>query len=254
VIRVAALLAALALPVAPLGACAGSDGGAGGKPRLTVSAAQSLHGAFEDYGTRFDDATARFSFAGSDALAAQIRQGVRPDVYAAANTELPRRLFEEGLVEEPVAFAHNRLVIAVPADSTIGDVADLGRGGIELAVGAETVPVGAYTREVLGRLPAVQGRAVLANVRSEEPDVSGVLGKLTQGAADAGLLYATDVEGVGGRLRTIELPRRLRPRVTYGAAVIKGAKQPEAARAFVDGLLSGSGRAALQRAGFVVSP
>jgi len=88
-------------------------------------------------------------------------------------------------------------------------------------------------------------------VRSLEPDVSGVVGKLTQGAADAGLLYATDVEGAGGRLRTIELPSRLCPRVTYVAAVVKGAKEPTAARAFIDGLLSGPGRAALRRAGFV---
>lgn len=249
--RIAAPLAALALSATPLGGCAGGDGGEGGKARLTVSAAQSLQAAFEDYGARFDPATARFSFAGSDALAAQIRQGVRPDVYAAASPELPRRLFREGLVEEPVEFAGNRLVIAVPADSTIDGVADLGREGTALAVGAETAPVGAYTREVLGRLPAAQRRAVLANVRSLEPDVSGVVGKLTQGAADAGLLYATDVQGAGGRLRTIELPSRLRPRVTYVAAVVKGAKEPTAARAFIDGLLSGPGRAALRRAGFV---
>ncbi len=250
-IRVAALLAALAFPAAPLGGCADSDGGEGGEPRLTVSAAQSLQDAFEDYGPRFDGATARFTFAGSDQLAAQIRQGVRPDVYAAASTELPRRLFREGLVEEPVEFAHNRLVIAVPADSAIDGVADLGREGTDLAVGAATVPVGAYTLELLGRLTAIRRRAILANVRSKEPDVSGVVGKLTQGAADAGLLYATDVEGVGGRLRTIELPERLRPEVAYAAAVVEGAKEPEAARAFIDGLLSGPGRAALQRAGFV---
>ncbi len=247
-IRVATLLAAMV--AVGLGGCGDSDGDGPGKPRLTVSAAQSLQGAFEDYGTRFDAATARFSFAGSDQLAAQIRQGVRPDVYAAANTELPSQLFEEGLVEEPVEFAGNRLVIAVPADSDIAGVADLAREEIELAIGAQAVPVGAYTREVLARLPGEQRRAILANVRSEEPDVSGVVGKLTQGAADAGFLYATDVAGVGDRLRSIELPERLRPRVTYGAAVVKGAKEPEAARAFIEGLLSGPGRGALRRAGF----
>ena len=246
-IRVAVLVAMLAVG---LGGCGDSDADSAGKSRLTASAAQSLQGAFEDYGTRFDAATARFSFAGSDQLAAQIRQGVRPDVYAAANTELPSQLFEEGLVEEPVEFAGNRLVIAVPADSDIAGVADLAREEIALAIGAQAVPVGAYTREVLARLPGEQRRAILANVRSEEPDVSGAVGKLTQGAADAGFLYATDVAGAGDRLRSIELPERLRPRVTYGAAVVKGAKEPEAARAFIEGLLSGPGRGALRRAGF----
>ena len=38
----------------------------------------------------------------SDTLAAQIRQGVTPDVYAAANTTYPEELFDEGLLTEPV--------------------------------------------------------------------------------------------------------------------------------------------------------
>ena len=61
-------------------------------------------------------------------------------------------------------------------------------------IGAETVPVGSYTREVLGHLPAGVREKILANVRSEEPDVRGVVGKLTQGAADAGFVYLTDVD------------------------------------------------------------
>ena len=56
----------------------------------------------------------RLSFAGSDELAAQIRQGVKPDVYAAANTRLPDELYDEGLLGEPVEFATNELVLAVP--------------------------------------------------------------------------------------------------------------------------------------------
>ena len=70
------------------------------------------------------------------------------------------------------------------------------------------MPVGAYTREVLGRLPDALEEKILANVRSEEPDVKGVVGKLTQGAADAGFVYLTDVtDGITG----VELPPELRP-------------------------------------------
>ena len=82
-------------------------------PDLTVSAAASLKTAITDYG-RFDAATVRASFAGSDELAAQIRQGVQPDVFASANTKLPDELYTEGLVEKPVVFAANELVLAVP--------------------------------------------------------------------------------------------------------------------------------------------
>ena len=53
----------------------------------------------------YDGAQLRFSFAGSDELAAQIRKGVKPDVFAAANTKLPEALAKEGRVETPVVFA-----------------------------------------------------------------------------------------------------------------------------------------------------
>src|SRR5439155_14649472 len=88
------------------------------KPRLRVSAAASLKSAFTAYAAGFSQARTSMSFAASDQLAAQIRAGARPDVFAAANAKLPDALFADGLVRRPVAFARNRLVIAVPAGST----------------------------------------------------------------------------------------------------------------------------------------
>ena len=245
----------MAAALAALLAGCGDDERPGDRPRLTVSAATSLTTAFESYGPRFAPATVRFNFAGSDELAAQIRQGVKPDLYAAANTKLPDQLFEERLVEKPVRFAGNRLVIAVPADSPkVAGIADLARDGMRLAIGAEGVPVGDYAREVVGRLPPAEARAVLANVRSEEPNVGGVVGKLTQGAADGGFLYVTDVKAASGQVRAIELPDRLQPSVEFGVAVVKGAKQERAARDFIDGLLDGAGREAMRNAGFEPPP
>lgn len=230
------------------------DGGAT-KPQLTVSAAASLKQAFTAYGRRFPGATTRFSFAGSDALAAQIEQGVKPDVYAAANTKLPDRLFAKGLVERPVVFAGNRLVLAVPVGATkVRSLRDVAREGVKLAIGGEDVPVGAYARTLLGRLPQAQRDATLANVRSEEPDVTGIVGKLTQGAVDAGFLYLSDVRAADGRLKAVELAAELRPQVGYGVAVVKGAKRPVEARAFVAGLLHGAGARALEAAGFEPPP
>jgi molybdate transport system substrate-binding protein len=233
-----------------LAGCGGEDE----TPQLTVSAAASLKQAFTQYGRQFSDARARFSFAGSDELAAQIEQGVKPDVYAAANTKLPQQLYEKGLVEQPTVFAGNRLVLAVPAESRIDALEDLAANGVALAIGAENVPVGTYTRTVLDKLPATQRRAILGNVRTEEPDVAGITGKLTQGAVDAGFLYLSDVRATDGALEAIELPDDLQPDVAYGVAVVEGAKQPEAARAFVAGLLDGAGAEALERAGFEPPP
>ena len=87
-------------------------------------------------------------------------------------------------------------------------------------------------------------------MRSNEPDVNGIVGKLTQRAADAGFVYRTDVLATNGKLRAIELPEALGPDVEYGVAVVKGALNPAQARAFVDGLVVGAGAEALSRAGF----
>lgn len=235
-------------------AAAGCGGNSVSKPDLLVSAASSLKAAFTVYGEGFADATARFSFSGSDQLAAQIRSGARPDVFAAANAKLPRALNAEGLVERPVAFARNRLVIAVGSGSRIDAIEDLARAGVELAIGSPSVPVGDYTRTVLDRLPADLRRAVLARVRSSEPDVAGIVGKILAGAVDAGFAYVTDVTAARGRLRAVELPADLRPEVVYEAAVVRAARHPDAARAFLAGLNAPRGRAALSAAGFAPPP
>jgi molybdate transport system substrate-binding protein len=242
-----ALLAVLLLAVAGVTGCGGSDDD---ETELTVSAAASLKAAFEAYGRDLDGVTVRYSFAGSDELAAQIEQGVKPDVFAAANTRLPDRLFANGLVEKPVVFAQNRLVIGVPAGSEVDSIDDLEEPGTTIAIGSPSVPIGSYTRDVLGRLPAAQREAILANVRTEEPDVAGIIGKLTQGAVDAGFVYVTDVTATKGKLEAIDLPARLQPEAAYGAAVVEGAAHPDAAKRFIDGLLSGDGARALRDAGF----
>lgn len=241
-----------ALSVALLAAAAIGCGGRDGRT-LRVSAAASLKPAFENYASsRFPDDDVSQSFAGSDQLAAQIEQGARPDVFASANTQYPQELYEKGLLERPVVFARNRLVLAVPRTSEIGGLADVARPGTSVVIGDPEVPIGSYTRQVLGRLPSAESSAILGNVRSQEPDVSSVIGKLTQGAADAGFVYVTDVRAAGGRLRAIPLPNSLQPNVAFGIGVVKDAPDPELAREFVEGVEpGGSGVCYLRQAGFL---
>ena len=240
---------ALAAAVVTLAGCGDED-----EPEaLVVSAASSLQTAFTVYGEQFGEV--RYSFAGSDELAAQIRQGVTPDVFASANTSLPEELSGEGLVGEPTVFAGNRLVLAVPAGAdTVPTFGDVAQPGVKLAVGSASVPIGGYTRDVLAELPAGEGDEILANVRSEEPDVRGIVGKLTQGAVDAGFVYITDVTATKGALEAIGLPDSVDASAAYAVAVVEGAENPEAAQRFIDGLLDGEGQAHLEAAGFEPPP
>jgi molybdate transport system substrate-binding protein len=225
-----------------------------GKPRLVVSAASSMTEALTECSPKFADATVRLSFAGSDELAAQIRQGVKPDVYAAANTKLPDALHDEGLLSAPVKFATNTFVLAVPKDSKIDSIDDLTAKDVKIAIGSESVPIGSYTRDTLAKLPPAQSKGILANVRSSEPDVKGIVGKLTQGAVDAGFVYVTDVDATGGELKAIDLPAAVEPKVTYEAGIVKGAKHPDEAKAYTDGLLDGACADAMRHAGFGRAP
>lgn len=243
VVVLGALVVALAL--------VGCGGGGGGGSTLTVFGASSLTEALEGYGGSFEGAEVRSSFAGSDQLAAQIRQGAKGDVFASADTEYPAQLHREGLAGKPVVFARNRLVVAVPKGGQVRSLADLARPGTKIVIGDPSVPVGAYTREVLGRLPAAEQAAILDNVRSEEPEVSSVLAKVTSGAADASFVYATDAKTVAGQVRTVPIPPGLQPDVSYAAAVLDSSAEPALAQRYLDGLVHGRGAEELRRAGFL---
>lgn len=219
---------------------------AAGTVRPTVYAASSLTGVFPRI-----DSRARFSFAGSDSLALQIRQGAPADVFASASPKYTQYLYRRRLVEKPRVFARNRLVLIVPRSNPAGirAISDLTRPGIRLVLAAPAVPVGAYARQVLARLGLA---AALRNVVSEEQDVKGVVGKVVLGEADAGLVYVTDVKPVAGKVRTIAVPARGQPAVSYEIAVVASSRRKAAARAFVSRVLGEVGRGHLAAAGFLL--
>jgi molybdate transport system substrate-binding protein len=234
------LLAALVALVA----LAGATASAANRP-LTVFAAASLTDVFPRI-----DPSARYSFAGSNSLAAQIAQGAPADVFASANTALPRQLYEKGLVERPVVFTRNSLVLIVPAanPARIRSVYDLRKPHVKLVVAAPAVPAGAYTVKVLQNL---QLTAALHNVVSRESDVRSVLAKVALGEADAGFVFATDARTVGRKVHSVDIPRRARPVVEYAAAAVRSSPHPAAARAWVQALLGRSAQARLRAAGFL---
>jgi molybdate transport system substrate-binding protein len=213
--------------------------------QITVLAAASLTDVFPQI-----DGSPRYSFAGSNQLAAQIQQGVPADVFASANTTLPDQLYAKGLVQKPVAFTSNKLVLITPRSNPAGikSVFDLRKPGIKLVIGSASVPAGSYTRTVLRNMNLAA--PVLANVVSNESDVRSVLSKVALGEADAGFVYVTDAKTVTGKVNVLQLPAWAQPRVRYEMAVVSSSRNKAAAQAFIDKVLSKAGQAKLKAAGF----
>lgn len=237
------LLALVASATLSLLSACGGDAEAGDEP-LVVFAAASLADVFPAI-----EPDARYSFAGSDELAAQIREGAPADVFASASPAYTDELVAAGVLDEAEMFATNRLVLAVPRDNPAGieRVDDVARPGVRLVVAAETVPAGRYTREALSALGL---DAALENVVSNEDDVRGVLAKVRLGEADAGFVYSTDAAVAGDEVSVIELPQDVQPAIAYTIGVVSGSERGEAARAFVELVLSFDAQAALREAGF----
>ena len=242
---VAVLLAALTV----LSGSASARPGGSDAPRLTVYAAASLTAVFPKI-----DHRPRYNFAGSDQLALQIQQGGPADVFAAASPKYPEQLYKQGLVQKPIAFATNTLILIVPKSNPahIHSVTDLTRPGVKVVIGDASVPVGSYTRTVLTNLGILA--AVMKNVVSQETDVKGVLAKVVLGEADAGFVYVTDALSVKGKVGKIGIRASAQPKVVYEAAVVKSSSHVAAAYAYLTRLVRRPGQRELVKFGFGARP
>jgi molybdate transport system substrate-binding protein len=235
------------------------------EPALRVFAAASLAGAFGEIAREFErthpGASVELNLAGSQQLATQIEHGAKADVFASADARWMEYAREKELLSgEATVFARNRLVVIVPRSNParIGTLRDLARRGVKLVLGADAVPVGAYSRQLFQRLsrspgfPADYVRRVLANLVSEEENVKSVLGKVQLGEADAGVVYRSDVTPVLERyVRTIAVPQAANVIATYPIAVLAGASRGAEARAFIDLALSAKGQSTLAKHGLL---
>ena len=224
---------------------AGSAAGAT-RAQVTVYAAASLTDVFPKI-----DPAEKYSFGGSNALAAQIAQGAPADVFASANMTIPLQLYAKGLCSEPVVFTRNTLVVVLPRanPAAIHSVYDLAKPGVKLVVAGPGVPVGSYTLQVLKNMNL--SAAVLKNVVSQETDVREVLAKVALGEADAGFVYATDAKTVPGQVTVVKVPAWAQPKVQYGICVVSSSGNRASAQAFVNRVLSRAGQAKLLAYGFL---
>jgi len=243
--RLALVAAAAALSLALVTGFAGRAA-ATSKAQITVYAAASLTDVFPKI-----DPAEKYSFAGSNALAAQITQGAPADVFASANTTLPQQLFTKGLCSQPVVFTRNTLVIVAPKanPANIHSVYDLAKSGVKLVIAGPGVPVGSYTLQILKNMSL--SSSVLKNVVSQETDVREVLAKVALGEADAGFVYSTDAKTVPGQVAVLKVPAWAQPKVQYGICIVSKSANKADAQTFINTVLGKAGQAKLLAAGFL---
>jgi molybdate transport system substrate-binding protein len=226
-------------------------GGSSSATTLTVFAAASLRAPFTALGQTFEaqhpGTTVTFSFAGSSDLVTQLQQGAPADVFASADTASMGKVVADHLVAgSPVGFATNTLEIAVPPDNPahVTSFADLARPGVRLVVCAPQVPCGAAAQQI-----ETATDTALQPV-SEENAVTDVLGKVESGEADAGLVYVTDVQGAGDRVKGIPFVESKQAVNTYPVAALAGSRNADLAGQLVQLVTGSEGRQVLHAAGF----
>jgi molybdate transport system substrate-binding protein len=218
---------------------------------ITVFAAASLKATFTEIGTQLEAANpgakVNFNFAGSSDLVTQLTQGAPADVFASADEKNMTKAVDGGVVAgDPVNFATNTLTIVTPPGNPkgIASFADLAKPDTTVVVCAPQVPCGSATEKV------EQETGVTLAPVSEESAVTDVLGKITSGQADAGLVYVTDAKGAGDAVTEVPFPESSGAVNTYPIAVLGEAGNPATAQAFVDFVTGPEGQKVLSEAGF----
>ena len=247
-----ACIALLALAPATLAGC-GSDASTDEGSTLRVLAAASLTETFSElektYEKAHPDVHVTLSFDSSAILVEQISQGLAADVLATADEKSMDKAASAGVIRgEPKPFATNTLVIVTPAGnpakiSGIDDLADS-----TFAVCVPAAPCGEATKRLFA-LDQFSGKAA-----TEEENVKGVLTKVTSGEVDAGLVYVSDAETAGDKVDVVQAENASEVVNVDPIAAVKGGKNPDAAKDWIDLVTGTEGQKVLADHGFGPRP
>jgi molybdate transport system substrate-binding protein len=224
---------------------------------LTILAAASLQPAFDELAARFAELQPGvdlrpITYDGSSTLATQLVEGAPADVFAAADERTMTTVSDADLVAAGTlaVFTTNTLRIAVAPGNPLDvrTLADLTRPGLQVVLCAVEVPCGAAARA------ALDAAGVSVSPASEEQNVTAVVTKVAAGEADAGLVYASSIADSAGALDGVDFAGSDRVVSSYPIAVLAGAANPAAARAFVDLVRSPAGQDVLAAHGFGATP
>ena len=264
--RRAAIAAVSLLSVLSLAACGGSasnsstgaasgaasasaSGGAGkATGKVTVLAAASLQGAFEEIEKTVEkdnpglDVT--FDFQGSQDLVASLAGGNSADVLATANNSTMKTAAEQKLVGDQTEFATNVLTLIVPKGNPKKITGlDSSLDGANLVICAPEVPCGEATKKL------AEAQGITLNPVSEEQKVTDVRGKVESGEADAGIVYTTDAAAAKDKADKIDIPDGGVVN-HYPIAQTASPENAAGAKVFIDAVTGKTGQEVLAKYGF----
>lgn len=255
-----ALMATLTiLPVFMLG-CAGPSTAPRGP---LVFAAASLKDVLEDIGREFESRHGLrpvFNFAGSNVLALQLEATESADVFLSASERWMDSVEEKQLLVAGTrrSFLSNQLVIIANHASTLklarpADLASAEFRFLSLA-NPEAVPAGRYAQQFLETVDA-NGQSLWNQLRDRvapAPDVRAALGMVEAQPDVVGIVYRTDA-AISDKVRIVlQAPQSLAPRISYAAAQVRGGRNGQAARAFLEFLASPEAVELFRKHGFVI--
>jgi molybdate transport system substrate-binding protein len=225
---------------------------------LLVSAAASLKDVMEQirpiYQQSKPNINIKYNFGASGALLQQIQQGAPVDVFISAGKKQMDALEQSGqlLAGTRAVLAKNRLVLVVPKNVTgINSFYNLKNPNIKkIAIGEpRSVPAGQYAEQVLQKLgiyQQIKPKFVYAN------NVRQVLAAVESGNADAGLVYVTDAK-ISDKVKVVvAADEKYHSPIVYPLAVLKRSKNVNAAKDFVQFLLSDRAKDVLKKYGFIL--
>lgn len=255
-------LTKLALPlvlVAAIGGCeSGSRGVSADKQVVTVFAAASASNALDEINDAFvktAGAQVRTNYAASSTLAQQIANGAEPDVFLSANVDWADYVESKMTPARRRNLLGNRLVVVVPSNSRIAltdPEALLSEELTHLALAdTDSAPAGKYAKQVLIALnlwDRLEAKVVPGK------DVRHALTYVETGAAEAGIVYATDA-AVSEKVKiAVEIPSELTEPVIYPVVLLKDGTANASAEKFYEFLGSPEATEIFEKHGFVVIP
>lgn len=223
------------------------------KGSITVAAAASLSKVFPALASRFETlhpgTTVNFDFGSSGTLATQIVSGAPADVFAAAAPAPMATVTTAHLVAgTPTNFARNRLEIVVKPGNPKGihGLADLPKAGV-VSLCVASAPCGSTAATALANANVVlpSGTVTLGQ------DVDATLAQVTNGDADAGIVYVTNVVAAGSAATGVPIPANQNVTTSYPIAVLSSSTDASLAKAWLAFVVGPVGSAALVRAHFL---